>query len=89
VVDGFVEEHDNVYLLDMRQIVKSRGDLEDNIRHYKRHVYYEMAENLVSIINRMGNGNVTFSKLNSRVLWQNFKKIARTIMEKKKAAKIL
>ena len=50
IIDKLVEQHDNVYLLDMRKIVTSKTLLEDNIRHYTREVYIKMSEELISII---------------------------------------
>ncbi|SFC23098.1 HAD-IIIC family phosphatase [Butyrivibrio sp. YAB3001] len=51
IVDQFVNENScNTKLLDMRTIVQSTNDLNDNIRHYKRHVYYKMAKELLLLI---------------------------------------
>ena len=51
VVDRFVQSHENTYLLDMREIVTLREQLIDNIRHYDRKVYFQMAGKLASLIN--------------------------------------
>lgn len=52
VVDRFVASGKNVYLLDMRKIVTQKEQLADNIRHYRRDVFYRMAAELAEIINR-------------------------------------
>lgn len=58
VVDRFIEQSSNTYLLDMRKIVKSRDQVKDCIRHYNREVYYEMALELSSLINKIEGGNI-------------------------------
>ena len=50
-VDQFVRQNANTYLLDMRKIVRSRSQLTNNIRHYTRDVYYQMAAELTGLIN--------------------------------------
>lgn len=50
VVDRVVRRHPNARLLDMRSLVEGRGDLTDNIRHYKREVYRRMADRLTEIV---------------------------------------
>lgn len=51
VVDEFVNDHrENTKLLDMRKLVLSQDNLADNIRHYKRDVYYKMAMELSHLL---------------------------------------
>lgn len=50
VVDRFVKRNENTELLDVRKFVTSRNDLTNNIRHYQRNIYYEMARELSRII---------------------------------------
>lgn len=50
VVDCFVKRNQNTELLDVRKLVTCRNDLTDNIRHYQRNIYYEMARELSRII---------------------------------------
>lgn len=50
VVDDFVKENSNTYLLDIRKYVKSKEQLTNNIRHYQRNVYYHMAKELIELI---------------------------------------
>ena len=50
VVDEFVAAHgENTHLLDMRRLVTHRGQLTNNIRHYTRDVYHDMAMKLMEI----------------------------------------
>lgn len=62
IVDDFVCSNDNTYLLDMRKLVVSRDQLTDNIRHYQRDVYYEMAMELTSLINRIAGEQMITAK---------------------------
>ncbi len=55
IVDEFAQRHKNTYVLDVRKIITERSQLSDNIRHYQREVYYEMAKELSVIINRETN----------------------------------
>ncbi len=50
ILDRIVRENDHVHLLDMRNIIKSEEDIEDNIRHYKRHIYNQLANMLIETI---------------------------------------
>ena len=52
-LDNFIEESDNTYLLDLREIVTDETMLTDNIRHYKRKVYQILSLNLLSIIDNL------------------------------------
>lgn len=51
IVDKIVAAYDNVYLLDMRKIVVCREDTINDNRHFKRHVYYAMSQELMKILN--------------------------------------
>ncbi|WP_421917875.1 HAD-IIIC family phosphatase [Marinifilum sp.] len=51
-LDEFCAKNDNVYLLDVRKIV-TETDINHSIRHYKRHVYEEMARELIIIIEKI------------------------------------
>lgn len=61
VVDDFLKDVKNVYLLDMRKIITSRTDLAglDN-RHYTRNAYYKMAGELSKQIAQLSNGTKIF-----------------------------
>ncbi|WP_156945514.1 hypothetical protein [Anaerovibrio sp. RM50] len=50
ILDSFVEENDNTFLIYVRKYVLSSTDLTDNIRHYKRNVYYKLAIEIVKLI---------------------------------------
>lgn len=49
VLDSIIESNNNVYLLDMRKIIVNEKDLEDNIRHYKRAMYSQIANQLMNL----------------------------------------
>ena len=50
VVDKFVEDTKNTYLVDVRKFVTTRQDLSDSIRHYAREVYFKIAQEMTDII---------------------------------------
>lgn len=56
VIDRVVARYPRTRLLDMREIVKGRDDLQDNIRHYNRDVYRRMAMRLSELVNRESGG---------------------------------
>lgn len=62
VVDRFVEETENIYLLDMRKLVQNQSNLSDNIRHYKREIYYLMALELSNIISQISGAQIQVRK---------------------------
>ena len=49
-LDNFVLHHGDCQILDMRQVVASRTDCKDNLRHYQRPIYIKMAEGLMAIL---------------------------------------
>ena len=50
ILDTFVKSHTNCQLLDMREIVSSRNDCKDNLRHYQRPIYVKMAKQLMCLL---------------------------------------
>jgi FkbH-like protein len=73
VVDQILSEFSNVSLIDMRKIVQSKADLSgvDN-RHYTRNVYYRIAQEIASIINK-DEGRRMYSVSKSRFIAQEIK----------------
>jgi FkbH-like protein len=70
VVDKVVERHSRrARLIDMRKIIAGRGDLTDNIRHYKREVYRRMAESLTEIVDGATGGWVVRMASRWRCKW--------------------
>jgi FkbH-like protein len=45
------EKHRNVFCVDVNKFIKSRSDFVDSIRHYKKHVYLEIAKEVNEIMN--------------------------------------
>jgi FkbH-like protein len=58
VIKDFCENNQNTYLLDVNDFITSVNDHTDNIRHYKRHIYYSIAEQIVGFINSFFNENM-------------------------------
>lgn len=51
VLDSFVAKHrDRCKIVDIRTMVKEKGDFRDTIRHYKRTVYVNMADTLMKLL---------------------------------------
>ena len=50
IVDEFVAQSENTYLLDVRKFVVKSEQLTDRIRHYERKVYFNIAKELSKII---------------------------------------
>lgn len=50
ILDGFIITHEGCKLVDMRNVVLSRADCKDNIRHYQRPIYIKMAETIMGIV---------------------------------------
>lgn len=53
VVDKIVSQYKNLYLLDMRLIVKNREDVLNDNRHFNRNIYYKMYEELTNILKQI------------------------------------
>jgi hypothetical protein len=49
-LEEFVASHPSFHILDMRNIIHSSNDVTDNIRHYQRKKYVEMAQALSKIL---------------------------------------
>lgn len=91
IVDNIVDEFENVYLVDMRKIVKSKSALikQDN-RHFDRSAYYNMAREIVRICNEELHfedvETKSFLRLEIVRLWTRAKlKLKRIIKFKRKA----
>jgi FkbH-like protein len=50
-IDQYIMKSENVFLLDMRNIVTDQNQLTNNIRHYRRSVYQKMSVELVQLLN--------------------------------------
>lgn len=76
VVDSFVAAHAvNTHLLDMRRIVTSRDRLTNNIRHYTREVYRDMAVKIEEIASEI-EGNIMFAfRRRLRRFWRSTKRL--------------
>ena len=83
VLDKFIKENAiNTYLLDMRKIVTDREQLNDNIRHYNREIYYKMACELGKMIQAITSVEAVKARKNGR--WKGLleKKIQRFKMNR-------
>lgn len=52
IIANFCESNENTYLLDVTKIIKSDSDHTDNIRHYTRKIYYQIALEIIEILNK-------------------------------------
>lgn len=86
VVDRFVEETENIYLLDMRKLVQNQSNLSDNIRHYKREIYYLMALELSNIISQISGAQIQVRKRKMYSIYKDMRhhvgKLIRKIIQK-------
>lgn len=84
VIDRFIRETENTYLLDMRTIVQKQSDITDNIRHYKREIYYLMALELSNIISQNSGVQVRVKKRKlyniCKDIWEYVGKVKNTII---------
>tara|TARA_B110000114_G_scaffold185485_1_gene232778 strand:- start:1653 stop:3506 length:1854 start_codon:yes stop_codon:yes gene_type:complete len=53
VLKKFINTSTNTYLLDITKIITSSRQLEDNIRHYNREGYKNIATELLSVLNKI------------------------------------
>ena len=68
-LEEFVEKHkDRCSIIDVRKLIQSRDDLEDNIRHYKRITFMGIAQ---EILNKCSDNKLKISKL--EIIKQNTK----------------
>ncbi|MDE5417609.1 HAD-IIIC family phosphatase [Labilibaculum sp. DW002] len=80
VLDDFCAEHDNAFLLDVRKFVNDEG-INHSIRHYKRHVYEEMAQELIRIVGEISKVEYKRDEFRfklkkiSKILYENAKDI--------------
>jgi FkbH-like protein len=58
----FCEKNENTYLIDVNKFIHSPSDHMDNIRRYKRQIYYNIASEIVSLLNTLYRKKVTLSK---------------------------
>ncbi len=65
VLDKFVQRYDSVFLVDVRKHVTTVNDVEGEIRHYRRNIYFGMSEDIKKIINKRF--SVRFNKITSLV----------------------
>ncbi len=62
-----------VYLLDINKYIKSQSDYFDNINHYSKLVYYNIAKELIKVANSSGQATITH-KSYRRALWDHLKR---------------
>jgi FkbH-like protein len=62
ILDDFQKDKRRAVICDVRKIVTGESDVTDNIRHYSRHKYFEIAGELVQILNRFNYDNDLWKK---------------------------
>ncbi len=69
-VDDFISKSNNTYLVDIRKFVTKREQLLDNIRHYERKVYYNIAQEISKIISNITGETIEVTHRNKNIsLW--------------------
>jgi len=58
-LDKFINNSENTFLLDLREIVLDKSQLQDSIRHYNRETYKTMAINLLGILNQVVDNRIS------------------------------
>ncbi|WP_405224914.1 HAD-IIIC family phosphatase [Dokdonia sp. Asnod1-B02] len=51
ILDEFIKETPNTYLLDVRNVVISSDQISNNIRHYNREAYQKISSDLLKLLN--------------------------------------
>jgi ABC-type tungstate transport system permease subunit len=82
ILDKFVAEHKNCYLIDMRKYVTSIENTTDRLTHYQREIYMQMAKEMFNIISSISNITINPNYHKMVVLIKNIKSIFKTIMQK-------
>ena len=67
------EGSDSVYLLDVNNYIKSQSDYFDNINHYSKYVYYEMAQEFAEYVGKISNVHIATSS-RTKMFFQNLKR---------------
>lgn len=67
------DNSESVYLLDVNNYIKSQSDYFDNINHYSKYVYYEMAQEFVGYIEKITSVKITTSS-KTKMFFQNLKR---------------
>lgn len=57
-VREFAKNYSNITLFDVNEYITSQEDFSDSINHYKKRIYYLMAQKFVEIINKHGKINI-------------------------------
>jgi FkbH-like protein len=55
VLRDYVNKYKSISIVNVDNYIKGKFDFNDNIRHYNRKVYYNMANDIVSILNKKRN----------------------------------
>ena len=63
VLDDFIAENKNCYLLDIRKIVFKDTDMKYSVFQFKREIYIKIAENLLKILESFDNSKFKLNKI--------------------------
>mgnify|MGYP004652111669 FL=1 len=85
MISEFCMNNDNTYLLDIIQIIKSDSDHTDNIRHYTRKIYYQIA---VQILDLLKTHDVLESKTTYKLQKGDFITECRRLMKRREDSKL-
>ncbi|MDR2038962.1 MAG: HAD-IIIC family phosphatase [Bacteroidales bacterium] len=85
-LESFIKGNSNCFLLDVRKYVKNREDVTNNIRHYQRLIYKDLASELMTILEKQLDLNLNYSIVNHvktvfhKYISTNIEKAKRIIM---------
>ena len=71
---SFAEKHSGrVFLLEVNKIIKNQSDYDGSINHFTLKIYYELAQEVIRMLNEISGQNVLVSKSKISVLILNLK----------------
>lgn len=77
IVENFCESNANTYLLDITKIIKSDSDHTDNIRHYTRKIYYQIALQILKILDECDIVATEFNEKEKNTVKNEYKRLSK------------
>lgn len=82
VLDEFIKNNSNCYLLDVRKYINKLEDTTDIVTHYKRNTYLKLSEDLFKMINQMNNVGINLNKQKLKLLIKFLISLLKKILKK-------
>jgi FkbH-like protein len=60
ILEEYVKEHENIFLLDIRNIIKDKSQITDSIRHYNRESYKYISVDLLKLLNQVVDKKIVY-----------------------------